>query len=359
VRAVLIAVLLAASAAVLPAAPARADARVSVSSAVDPAYATTITVRGSGFQSVRGGHGGVYVFFGTVRGGWRPSQGGQTGVDYFYVPDSEASDNQGHQRYIAFPGSDTAGSASGTMTANGAWSTTLVVPGATFQALDRDGNATTIDCRTVTCGVITVGAHGVVNARNETFTPVRVERMDDVPEQAPTPSVATGAPVPTSPTPQTDVATPDEATAPPTAPTTAPANLEVDRGSAHPGSVLAFAATGLPAGGQVSAVLDDGAAGAGPFLVGGDGGLAGVLTLPTGTAIGTHQLRLFGSGVTPTVSFAVTELEATAVPVASVAEEGPDRWGPVFAGAAALVFLLALLRLARARRAAHYGAGRG
>ena len=42
---------------------------------IDPTYATSLTVRGSGFQSVQNGHGGVYVFFGTVSGGWRPSAG--------------------------------------------------------------------------------------------------------------------------------------------------------------------------------------------------------------------------------------------------------------------------------------------
>ena len=75
---------------------------------IDPTYATTLTVSGSGFQSVKGGHGGIYVFFGTVKPGWQPSKGGATGEDYFYVPDSEAKDNQGFQRYVAFPGSDTA-----------------------------------------------------------------------------------------------------------------------------------------------------------------------------------------------------------------------------------------------------------
>ena len=84
---------------------------------VDPTYATTLRVSGSGFQSVKGGHGGIYVFFGTVTAGWQPSRGGATGKDYFYVPDSEAKNNQGFQKYVAFPGSDTASSANGgTMT---------------------------------------------------------------------------------------------------------------------------------------------------------------------------------------------------------------------------------------------------
>src|SRR5687768_15937613 len=79
--------------------PAHAESRVVVAiqdgqAAVVPAYVTSLTLRGSGFQSIQGGHGGINVFFGTVRAGWRPSQGGQTGVDYFYVPDGESRDNQ-------------------------------------------------------------------------------------------------------------------------------------------------------------------------------------------------------------------------------------------------------------------------
>ena len=61
-----------------PAGPASAVPQVDVANAsgdavVDPTYATTVTVRGRGFQSVKGGHGGIYVFFGTVEPGWRLS----------------------------------------------------------------------------------------------------------------------------------------------------------------------------------------------------------------------------------------------------------------------------------------------
>ena len=130
------------------AAPAHADGRVDVNNqdgdaVVDPTYLTTLNLSGSGFQSIKGGHGGIYVFFGTVQSGWRPSQGGQTGADYFYVPDGESRDNQGYAKFVAYPGSDTAGSANGgTISASGGWSTTIKVPGATFQAFDRDGVGT-------------------------------------------------------------------------------------------------------------------------------------------------------------------------------------------------------------------------
>jgi len=339
----LIALALLAAAVLLPA-PAFAAADVTVSpGTVDPTYATTVKVGGSGFQAVKGGHGGIYVFFGTVKQGWQPSKGGRTGADYFYVPDSEAKDNKGFQRYVAFPGSDTASSANGgVMSASGGWSTEIVVPGATFQAYDRDGAVTTIDCRKVTCGVITVGAHGVANSHNETFTPVRVASASSTPSATPT-ATATSAP------------TADPTAAPTAAPSTGsagspqpagPVTLEVDRKSAVAGNVLAFHATGLPAGAQVSAVFDDGASGAGPFVAGSDGSLAGVVALPAETGAGTHELRLYGVEPEPSVSFAVQPAAVVDDPAADVAAESDDqRAAWLFAGAAALVLLLAVARL--------------
>jgi hypothetical protein len=331
---------------------AHAEPRVDVANqngdaAVDPTYVTSLTLRGSGFQSIKGGHGGIYVFFGTVRAGWRPSQGGQTGVDYFYVPDGESRDNQGFAKFVAFPGSDTAGSANGgTLAANGTWSTTLRVPGAVFEAYDRDGGSRTVDCRTVICGVITVGAHGVTNARNESFTPVRVEDLYAAGEEPPAPAVT---PDPAS----------GESTSTPAkgagkgnrAPAAAPA-LEVDRGAARAGHVLSFSASGLPAGAQVTTVLDDGLAGAGPFLVGEDGQVAGVLTLPADLEAGTHELRLFGVDGAPSVSFGVSAgdpVEQAAVD-ATPEEASDDRAAQLFVAAAGLVLLLAVGRLLLARR---------
>jgi hypothetical protein len=326
---------------------AHADSRVSVANPggqakIDPTYATTLKVSGSGFQTVKGGHGGLYVFFGTVRSGWQPSKGGATGQDYYYVPDSEAKNNQGFQRYVAFPGSDTASSANGgTMSASGGWSTQIVVPGATFQSYDRAGKIHTVDCRKVTCGIITVGAHGVSNANNETFTPVTVGSLGTSGASADpsaSPSATAGAD-PTAPT----TAEPGKGADPKPA---GPATLEVDRGSAVAGNVLAFSATGLPAGTQVSAVFDDGAAGAGPFMAGADGSLAGVITLPADTGAGTHELRLYGVAEPPSVSFAVQPAETSTESVEPQAVEDDDtRAAWLFAGAAALVLLVALARL--------------
>ncbi|WP_326946961.1 hypothetical protein OG439_47955 [Amycolatopsis sp. NBC_01307] len=201
-----------------------AGARVQVSpAAADPDYATTLTVRGSGFQSVPKGYGGIYVLFGWVAGGaWQPSKGGAAGATYRYVPDKESKDNRGFQRFVAFPGSDTASSANGgQLSADGSWSTQLVVPGARFRATDRDGRVVDVDCLTVRCGLITVGAHGVVNANNETFTPVSFA----VPTKAaapPAPAPATTVTPSTSDSPTPTVASPSTAPAPSPSPDPTP-----------------------------------------------------------------------------------------------------------------------------------------
>lgn len=224
------------TAALLPlllAPPAHAAARVSVSPATaDPDYATVLTVRGSGFQSVPKGFGGIYVLFGWVAdGAWQPSKGGASGATYRYVPDKEAKDNRGFQRFVAFPGSDTAASANGgQLAADGSWSTQLVVPGARFRATDRDGAVVDVDCLKVRCGLITVGAHGVVNATNETFTPVTFT----VPKQAAAPPSTSAAPSSSSVTPTTS-SSPSAVVAPtsaaPTPTPTAVAPTEPERGT--------------------------------------------------------------------------------------------------------------------------------
>jgi hypothetical protein len=139
----------------------------------DPNYLTEITATGTGFQSIPNGFGGIYVFFGWVDGGsWAPSQGGSTGTDYRYVYDDEANP-VGYQLFVSFPGSSTEYAANGgEVNADGTWSATMRIPGSSFESYDRDGNVTTVDCLQVTCGIITIGAHGVVNPSNESFTPI-------------------------------------------------------------------------------------------------------------------------------------------------------------------------------------------
>src|SRR5690606_5764744 len=163
-------------------APALAAASVTVSgpdgAAAVPTAGGTVTVTGRGFTSVKAGFGGIYVAFGWVDdaagGSWRPSRGGITGQDYRYIPDSESRDNAGRLRYVAFPGSSTAAEANGgSLTEDGRFRVRLSIPGPRFSATDRNGRTVEVDCTTVQCGVLTLGAHGVANADNETFTPVR------------------------------------------------------------------------------------------------------------------------------------------------------------------------------------------
>ncbi|WP_432842097.1 hypothetical protein [Dactylosporangium sp. CA-092794] len=175
VRSGLVAALAVLAVAAPPAGPAwAAGARVAFSPAtLDPDYATTLQLQGSGFQAVKGGFGGVYVLFGTVSGSWQPSKGGTSGADFRYVQDEETKDNHGYQRFVSFEDGGTLYAANGGIVhPDGTWSTTLIVPGATFPARGRNGAVEQIDCRKVSCGIITIGAHGVVEPRNETFTPV-------------------------------------------------------------------------------------------------------------------------------------------------------------------------------------------
>ncbi|MGJ9413488.1 hypothetical protein ACHAAC_12350 [Aeromicrobium sp. CF4.19] len=288
------------------AAPGVGVANPSGDAVADPTYATQLSLSGSGFQSIKGGHGGVYVFFGTVSGTWRPSQGGTVGRNYKYVPDSESRDNQGFQRFVAFPGSDTASAANGgTISAGGSWSTTITVPGASFKTVDRSGKAVTVDCQKVQCGIITIGAHGVVNARNESFTPVSFKDLQGSGtasgEASATPETAGGE------APENEAGKKDEKAAKKGA--EAELVAEVDRTTAVRGRVLSFTGSGFEPGEQVSATLDDGLAAVGPLTTGQSGEIAAVMQLPADLEVGTHELRLTAaaSGSQATVTFAVRD----------------------------------------------------
>lgn len=156
-----------------------AGAKVSVSvdgGMLNPDAATTVSLSGSGFQSVQGGFGGIYVLFGWVSDpngdSWKPSKGGVTGETYRYVPDDE-NNPTGYDVFVAFPGDPTASAANGGQIASdGTWHAAITVPGAKFTSVDRSGNPVSVDCTAVQCGIITIGAHGVANATNETFTPM-------------------------------------------------------------------------------------------------------------------------------------------------------------------------------------------
>jgi hypothetical protein len=344
---------------VLAAPAASAAASVTVSGpAVSVDSPTTVRVSGTGFQSIHGAFGGIYVVFGWVSdpaGGWQPSAGGRTGADYRYAPDSESTENQGFQRFVAFPGSDTAAAANGGLiAADGTWSTDLVIPGARFVAQDRDGAQTEVDCLQVQCGVITVGAHGVVNPSNETFTPVSFGSAP-----AAGPAAAAGGAAPAAAAPGAVAAE------------RAPASLGVDRATAVQGRAMTFAAQGFEPGEQVVGTLGSGVVSVGPLTAGAHGEIAGVLQLPADLRLGTHVLKLTGaqSGLAPELEVTVTRdpAEASAADLVTATAAATDQgvllgltW-PELAVAIAAVLLLVVVVVssvtaARRRRAARRAA---
>lgn len=339
----LLAVLVALGLSVTAAPAAQAAARVTVvgldgRAAASTDGSTTLKVSGAGFQSVQGAFGGIYVFFGWVSdpagGAWSPSKGGHTGSDYRYVPDSESADNNGYQKFIAFPGSETAYAANGGLiAADGTWATELVVPGPVFEAQDRSGAVTEVDCTTVQCGVITVGAHGVVNPSNETFTPVSFAGA----------SAGEAAP-----------ATGDAPGDTPAAAALAPASLGVDQATAVVGRAMSFAAQGFEPGEQVVATLDHGVVAVGPLNAGTHGEVAGILQLPDDLRAGTHVLTVTGamSGLTPETEFTATrdpaEVAAQERAAALAAADEPGgfggwTWPEIAVGVAGLLLLLTVV----------------
>ncbi|GGH51357.1 hypothetical protein [Microbacterium album] len=325
--------------------PAHAAAGVSVvgpsgGATADPDYATEVTVSGSGFQSIPKGFGGVYVLFGWAGDGWRPSQGGITGEHYRYVPDTEALDNNGFQRFVAFPGSDTAGAAHAIMAEDGSWSVSMVIPGATFQSRDRNGNVSEVDCREVTCGIITIGAHGVKNANNETFTPIRFAA----------PSGGGAAPA-AGDAPAGD----DEGTAA----VIGDARLGLAKPAVRAGTSIVFTGQGFQPGEQVVAALDDGVTAIGPLTVGTHGDVAGALPVPGDSRNGTHVISLTGASSGLVAQSEVTVEGGTALAAAPDEPAEAPRWLIVamlaaIAASAILVIASAItsIRRAAARRKA-------
>ncbi|MFD7307361.1 hypothetical protein [Promicromonospora sp. NPDC059942] len=327
-----------------PVLTAHAAARVAVSGQPDPGTASTVRISGSGFQSVPKAFGGVYVFFGWVSdpsgGSWAPSRGGVSGDTYRYVPDAETAQNAGYQRFVAFPGSSTEAEANGgTIAADGTWSTDLVIPGARFKAAD----GSTVDCVAVQCGIITIGAHGVRNANNETFTPVTFagsgsgsgagsgsgdgagsgSAQDDAAGSEAGESGGTGSGNGSG---SDDVGSDDSKGRP------ADASLGVDQATAVVGRVLSFGAQGLEPGEQVSVTLDDGLVAVGPLVAGNHGEVAGLLELPSDLRTGTHVLRLSGASSGTTIE---TEVTVTRDPAeVSAAEAAAEAAGAAGTGAA-------------------------
>lgn len=155
---------------------AEAAARVTVSPQPSASGPTTVTLSGSGFQYQPNAPGGVYVFFGAVvdpaGGSWAPSRGGKSGQTFAYAGTSRS------QLLVAFQGGSSASVADGVIGPDGSWTAQMNIPGPTFNATFGNPHAgqaqqgATIDCRQVQCGIITIGAHGMWNANNESFSPI-------------------------------------------------------------------------------------------------------------------------------------------------------------------------------------------
>ena len=339
-----------------PAAAAAAAAAVSIDSELGGNQVridgqTALSVSGSGFQSIQGGFGGIYVLFGWVDdpagGSWKPSNGGSTGVDYLYVPDTEAKDNQGYQRFVTFPGSGTAAAANGgELAADGTWSLQMRVPGPTFEAVDRDGDVQAVDCREVTCGIITIGAHGVINPSNETFTPV--EFVSGSGSGSGTGSTSTSGQSDTADDDATTGATDTQGTDAEASEETevaapsGPATIGLEQSTIIVGRVLTFTGTGFTPGEQVVAVLGAGETGAGPLIAGRFGEVAGALTLPSNLRTGTHVLQLVGAGSGQVAEATISVMaDPAALTAAEAAGEGLS-W-PVLAVLIAAAVLLVIL----------------
>ncbi|QXT62271.1 hypothetical protein [Tessaracoccus palaemonis] len=346
--------------------PAQAAARVTATSSLGSAVAkpdgsTTFQIKGSGFQSIKGGFGGIYLMFGWVDdpsgGSWKPSNGGKTGSDLLYVPDSETKDNQGYQKFIAFPGSSTESSANGgEVSASGNFSVSLVVPGPEFTAQDRDGNSRSVDCLAVQCGIITIGAHGVVNAKNETFTPIS---FGDASGASGTSSTSgstgsSGSDGSSSTSGSTGTATTPAATAAASAAEAegdadgeaadVPATVGLSQSAIQAGRVIGFTGQGFEAGEQVVATVGAGLAGVGPLTAGRFGEVAGAISLPSDMRAGTHVITLTGAG---SGKVAEAEVSVMADPSAAAAttETQPvsDWWRYAAIAVAALAGVLLIL----------------
>ena len=182
-------------------APAGAQApTLTVSQSVLPAaQATTVTVVGTSYlvpphSSDKNVFGGVYVMFGWVQPGstWGPSSrngtnsNGQFGITYSYAGVNRGADTRddgsGLNRFVDFThGEVNDGTTAFAMSiypaypdnSRGNWTTTITVPGSTYQWVDPATNVTnTVDCLQVQCGIYTIGAHGKASATNERFTPI-------------------------------------------------------------------------------------------------------------------------------------------------------------------------------------------
>lgn len=367
--------------------PADSAARLGVTSSAGTNKAsasgpTTLSVSGSGFQSIDKGFGGIYVVFGYVASSaWQPSKGGKADKDFLYVADSQSKDNKGYQRFVAFPGSSTADSANGgVISANGTFKLSMVIPGPTFTAASASGGTTTVDCREVQCGIITFGAHGVANGRNEAFQPISFgPAASAAPGNAAQNSTATTPAREQARTQTPDVETPGSGAAaaankgasadaaeagdaaPPAAVAAGDPMLGLEQQTVIAGRSLGFTGRGFAAGEQVVATLSSGLTAAGPISAGQFGEIAGAVQIPADLAAGTHKLKLTGAGSGGSVEAEFSVMaDAALLPAAEGGTQEVLRWAmiAVIAAAALLAILVlsslvaALARKGKTRQAA-------
>lgn len=130
----------------------------------------TVKLTGSGYPTSRGGEtfGGVYVLFGwvdTTDANWAPTKGGSSGKSFTYANDGR--DSGTFQQMVNFPG-NTTGEGMPTMDDKGNWTMDFPIEQSRFTSAQEQE----IDCYKVTCGVITIGAHGLPLPGGEVFTPI-------------------------------------------------------------------------------------------------------------------------------------------------------------------------------------------
>lgn len=233
----------------------------------------------------------------------------------------------------------------------------MIVPGPTFEAQDRNGDVTEVDCLEKRCGIMTIGAHGVVNPQNETFTPVDFVVPDGQEQQAAggqAPDDRAGS----ASTGDTDGKKTGKTSEAEPAAAVGQLSIGVTAQTLTAGDALSFTARGFAPGEQVVASLDGGVAAVGPLAAGASGEVAGVLSLPADLAAGTHLLTVSGAGTEGVVETEIT-VAANAVSGAAGFEQDAPAWlliamVIVVALAAALVIanvVVAIVRGVRSRRA--------
>lgn len=130
----------------------------------------TVSLSGTSYPTSRDGatFGGVYVLFGWVdesNPDWAPTKGGASGKTFTYANDGKPSGT--FQQMVNFPG-NTTGEGMPTMNAKGEWKMEFPIEVSQFASAQEQQ----VDCYKVTCGIITIGAHGLPLDGGEVFTPV-------------------------------------------------------------------------------------------------------------------------------------------------------------------------------------------